>query len=108
MMEDTSSIAATWFYIIFCVLLFGLPMIRLLRTRCATVKTVKATLIDKHTIENFSKYSGTGKSVKYVVVFSVDGKKKSFYVSQFSYDGYRVGESGMLKYQGDKLIGLDV
>ena len=46
----------------------------------------------------------TGKSEKHVIVFSVGGKKKSFYVSQFSYNGYRVNERGTLKYKGDKLI----
>ena len=42
--------------------------------------------------------------LEYLIVFSVDGKKKSFYVSQFSYGGYRVNEKGVLKYKGDKLI----
>ena len=51
-----------------------------------------------------TKYSGNGKSEKYVIVFSVGGKKKSFYVSQFSYNGYRINEKGTLKYKGDKLI----
>lgn len=77
---------------------------RTIKNRYASVKTVKAVVIDKHIVENFSKYSGNGKSEKYVIVFSVDGKKKSFYVSQFSYNGYRVNEKGLLKYKGDKLI----
>ena len=72
-------------------------------------KFTSATIFFIYTIyfifyKNFSKYSGTGKHEKYVVVFSVDGKKKSFYVSQFSYNGYRVNEKGTLKYKGDKLI----
>ncbi len=90
--------------------LWLLAMIRLLikalKTKYAPVKTVNAVVIDKHTIETFSKYAGNGKQEKYVVVFSVDGKKKSFYVSQFSYGGYRVNEKGTLKYKGDKLIGF--
>lgn len=77
---------------------------RTIKNRYASVKTVKAIVIDKNKVETFSKYSGTGKSEKYVIVFSVDGKKKSFYVSQFSYNGYRVNEKGTLKYKGDKLI----
>ena len=44
------------------------------------------------------------KGGKYYAVLSIDGKKKSFYVSQFSYNGYRVNEKGLLKYKGDKLI----
>ena len=77
---------------------------RTIKNRYASVKTVKAVVIDKHIVENFSKYSGNGKNEKYVIVFSVDGKKKSFYVSQFSYNGYRVNEKGLLKYKGDRLI----
>ena len=72
--------------------------------RYAPIKTVQAVVIDKNKVETFSKYSGNGKSEKYVIVFSVEGKKKSFYVSQFSYNGYRVNEKGTLKYKGDKLI----
>jgi len=52
-------------------------------------------------VEQFSKY---GKRVKYAVTFLTDGKKKSFYVSEFSYNGYRKGEKGTLTYQGDRLI----
>ena len=79
-------------------------LVRLVKNRYAPVRTVKAVVIDKNKVETFSKYSGTGKSAKYVIVFSVDGKKKSFYVSQFSYNGYRINEKGTLKYKGDKLI----
>lgn len=85
-----------------------LAMVRLLtkgvKNRYAPMKTVKATVIDKQKIEVFSKYSGNGKNEKYVIVFSVDGRKKSFYVSKFSYGGYRINENGTLKYKGDKLI----
>ena len=79
-------------------------LVKAVKNRYAPLKTVKAVVIDKNKVENFSKYSGTGKSEKYVIVFSVDGKKKSFYVSQFSYNGYRINEKGTLKYKGDKLI----
>ncbi len=79
-------------------------LVKAVKNRYAPIKTVKAVVVDKNKVETFSKYSGTGKSEKYVIVFSVEGKKKSFYVSQFSYNGYRVNEKGMLKYKGDKLI----
>ena len=67
-------------------------------------KTVKATVVHKQSAEIFSKYSGTGKAYKYYVTFQFNGKKKSFTVSEFSYNGYRVGESGTLKYKGERLI----
>ena len=79
-------------------------LVRFVKNRYAPVKTVRAVVVDKNKVETFSKYSGTGKSEKYVVVFFVDGKKKSFYVSQFSYKGYQIIEKGTLKYKGDKLI----
>ena len=79
-------------------------IVRTIKNRYASVQAVNAVVIDKHIVGNFSKYSGTGKHEKYVIVFSVDGKKKSFYVSQFSYGGYRINEKGTLKYKGDKLI----
>ena len=79
-------------------------LVKAVKNRCAPIKTVKAVVIDKNKVETFSKYSGNGKSEKYVIVFSVGGKKKSFYVSQFSYNGYRINEKGTLKYKGDKLI----
>ena len=88
--------------------IFVLAMIRTLikvvKRRYSAVKTVSATVVDKQTIEHFSKYAGNGKQVKYVVVFSVNGKRKGFYVSQFSYNGYHIGENGMLKYKADRLI----
>lgn len=78
----------------------------MVRNKYGKVIQVKAKVIDKHIIESFSKYSGDGKSRKYVIVFEVNGKKRSFYVSEFSYGGYRIGEKGTLKYQGDRLIGF--
>ena len=80
--------------------------VRLVKNRHAPVETVRAVVIDKHTIETFSKYSGTGKREKFVVVFSSGGRKFAFHVSEFSYNGYRIGDTGMLTYQGDKIIGF--
>lgn len=79
-------------------------LVKLVRNRFAPIRSVKAIVVDKNKIESFSKYAGNGKHEKYVIVFSIDGKRKSFYVSQFSYGGYRVNEKGTLKYKGDKII----
>ena len=79
-------------------------MLRTLKNRYAPVRTEKAVIKDKNKIESFSKYSGTGKRERYVIVFSVEGKTKSFYVSAFSYKDYRVGQKGLLTYKGDKVI----
>ena len=97
--------------ILFIALLFGLWFfvaikvgIRYFRSRNGKVRTVKARVADKFQTEVFDKYRGSGKSVRYRVVFEAEGKKLSFAVSEFSFGGYRVGERGTLKYQGDRLI----
>jgi len=79
-------------------------IIRMVRNKYGPTKTVKAVVVEKYVEEKFSKYSGTGKRENYVIVFSVQGKTLSFYVSEFSYGGYRLNESGMLTYRGDQLI----
>ena len=90
--------AALWLFVIVKL------AVRAIRNRTAPVKTVKATVVDKQKTEHFSKYSGTGKRERYVVVFLAEGVKSSFYVSEFSWRGYRKGETGTLQYRGDKLI----
>ena len=92
---------------LFWILICGICLLAAVRTlvkRFSPIRTVSAVVVDKHKTEAFSKYAGNGKSVKYVVVFSIGGKKKGFYVSQLSYGGYRVGEKGTLTYRGDRLM----
>ena len=79
-------------------------LIKRIRTQYAPIKSAEAVVIDKNVVKTFSKYAGNRQNEKYVIVFSVSGKKKSFYVSQFSYGGYRINEKGTLTYKGDKLI----
>ena len=104
MPENISSIVMFSLFVGVGSLAMGRILIRTIKNRYAPIKTAKAVIIDKNKTETFSKYSGDGKAEKYVIVFSVNGKKKSFYVSQFSYNGYRINENGTLKYKGDKLI----
>ena len=78
-----------------------------LKNRYAPVRTKKAVVTDRNRIETFSKYSGKGKRERYVIVFSVDGKTLSFYVSEFSYKGYRIGQKGLLTYKGNKIISFN-
>ena len=85
-------------------LIFLRILYKILRNRFAPAKTVHAKVIKKHIVPITSRYSGTGYREAYCVVFSAEGKKLSFYVSQFSYSGYRVGESGTLTYKGDRII----
>ena len=100
---DPYKLFTTMFWLLL-LLLYGLVLLRLLRSRFGRPKKVKAEVVGKQTVERFSKYAANGKSVRYVVIFQVEGRKKSFYVSEFSYHGYRKGERGQLTYQGDRLI----
>ena len=79
-------------------------LIRFIGNKLAPVKTVKAQVTGKHIQEIFSKYSGNGKRYKYVIVFTAEKKTLSFYVSEFSYNGYQVNERGTLTYKGNRLI----
>lgn len=104
MPENVINIVITSIFIGIGALAMGSIIVRTIKNRYASIKVVEAVVIDKNKIESFSKYSGSGQTEKYVIVFSVNGKKKSFYVSQFSYNGYKVNEKGTLKYKGNKLI----
>ena len=104
MPENISNIVIISLFIGIGALALVSVLVKAVKNRYAPIRTVKAVVIDKNKVETFSKYSGTGKREKYVIVFSVGNKKKSFYVSQFSYNGYRINEKGTLKYKGDKLI----
>lgn len=91
-------------FIAFVVLLLIAPMIRFICGAFGPTKTTKAVVKRKYVAQSFSKYAGNGVREKHMVVFDVEGKRKSFQVSEFSYDGYRVDEKGMLTYKGNKLI----
>ena len=93
-------------------LLFLVVIVRIIyktiKSQTSPVKTVEAVVVGKNVVERFSKYSGNAKTESYVIAFTVDGKKKTFYVSEFSYNnGYNIDEKGMLTYQGDKLISFE-
>ena len=93
-------------FVMFCLMMAAnlLLVVGLVIQKAAPVKTVQAEVIHKQTVESFSKYKGNGKHVRHCVVFRANGKKLYFYVNQFSYGGYRVGEKGKLTYKGDRLI----
>ena len=86
------------------LLLNGAVFLRFFRSRFGKPRTVNAEVIGKQAVEHYSKLAPNGTKVRYAVTFLVEGKKKSFYVSEFSYGGYRKGEKGKLTYQGDRLI----
>jgi len=93
---------------VIALILFLLCWILIIRkfivSRCATVKTVKAKIVDKYKPDIVSKYPGTFKRERYIVIFATKDKKLSFDVSEFSYGNYKINEKGTLKYKGNKII----
>ena len=87
------------YFVLMCAIAY-----RLLRSCIGKPVTVRAEVVHKQTVEFYSRTAPGGKRVKYSVTFLANGKKKSFYVSEFSYGGYRKGEKGTLTYKGDRLI----
>jgi len=93
-----------WIMLTLCVLVVILYAVHFLRDRFSRTKTVKAVVVHKQPVTSFSKYAGNAQHTRYCVTFQAGKKKLSFYVSEFSYKGYRINESGTLKYKGSKII----
>ena len=81
-----------------------LVIIRFLWSRFSPVKKVSAQVVQKQTVEFTAPRNPKGKMIRYAVTFEFQKKRKSFYVSELSYKGYRKGEKGTLTYRGDRLI----
>ncbi len=107
-MHEGVSEIVNWVITALAMLLTLVVLARLLakvfRYKFAPVKTVRAKVIKKYRQEVFSQYAGTGKRYRYVVTFLAEGKRLSFYVSEFSFGNYKENETGTLKYKGDRLI----
>lgn len=104
MPENFSNVVMMVFYFgVGLLVILGLFR-KILWNRFAPIKTVQAVVVDKRPVETFSKYAGNGVRRRFVVVFLIGEKKKSFYVSPFSYDGYRLHDRGTLQYQADRLL----
>ena len=101
MPDNLTSIIMLGLMLLVSLLAFG----RWVLKKFAPVKTVQAKVVDKHIIKlAYSKTGTYGKKERHCVVFQVEGKKLSFYVNEFSYNGYRKGETGRLTYKGDRII----
>ncbi len=77
---------------------------RVVSQRFASVKIIKAQVVDKYKPNHVSKYPESMGSQNYVVVFEAKGKRMSFNVSEFSYGSYTLKQKGTLKYKGNRLI----
>lgn len=91
-------------FIGFIIFLFVAVFIRNCMAVFGSVKTVDAKVVKKYKVDEFTKYSGTGKKHRYVVVFETKGKLLRLNVSEAAYSGYRVNEKGSLTYKGNRCI----
>ena len=107
MSEETKELILNIVMILLCISPFIAIFISIYRRKWGPIKSVPAQIINKNKFETFSKYSPTAAYVNYVIVFSINGKKKSFKVSEFSYNGYKINEEGTLKYRGNSLISFE-
>ncbi len=71
------------------------------RTRVGKATVVRKECYEKQTV---SKHPTAFSDTIYEVVFLCEGKELLFRVSPISYPNYRVGEKGMLKWKGSKLL----
>ncbi|MBQ9757702.1 MAG: DUF2500 family protein [Clostridia bacterium] len=95
------STAFNCFAIVLFAVCWGAIIIKIIKSRYAQVKRVKAEVVDKYKNQIVTKH---GITERYVVVFSAGGKRLAFDVSEFSFAGYRIKEKGTLEYKGNKII----
>lgn len=90
------------------ILLFAscwiLIIVKLIKNKISSVKTVNAVVVDKYKTQAVSGIPGRFKRKRYIVVFLADEERLAFDVSEFSFQGYRIKERATLKYKGDRLI----
>lgn len=97
---DSPMIVVTILVLVIYLVIF----IRFCITRFGPVKKVSAVVIHKQKVALKSYRTPPFNREKYAVTFQFGNKRKSFYVSELSYKGYRKGERGTLTYRGDRLI----
>ncbi len=101
---DVDNIIALSFFAACWVLVIVAVVKKLIKNKYAPTRRVQARVVDKHTTDFFSKYAANSKRVRYVVTFAAAGKRLSFYVSPWTYNGYRINDTGTLTYKGDRII----
>ena len=101
-MEQAYQIVSTLVWVALAGLM-AVVICKQVKNRLAPERSVKAEVVDKYTSRTVDKHTGASRQ-QFHVVFSVDGKKKGFLVSEFSYGGYHLREKGTLKYKGDRII----
>jgi len=88
----------------FGILVWVILCARYIINKFAAEKTVTATVCDKYVVKSSVRIPIILQPQKFIVVFSKDGKRIAFRVSEVSYNGYEVKEKGKLIYKGNKII----
>lgn len=95
----------TIFLFIGIVIIVGL-LLRIILNKFGNEKEVEAKVLNKQYYQSrlARKAENFRDEDSYVVTFLAGDKKLSFYVSEYSYNGYRINQKGILKYKGTMLI----
>ena len=95
----------TIFLFVGIVITVGL-LLRIILNKYGNEKEIEAKVINKQYYQ--SRLARKAENFRdedcYVVTFLAGDKKLSFYVSEYSYNGYRINQKGTLKYKGTMLI----
>lgn len=94
-----------WVPILLIILTVLLPLVPLgtvlYKRKFGPVHVEQAMVAEKFKQKSVS---NSLQETQYYVVFQFHGKKRTFQVSEYSYGGYHLHETGTLKYRGDHLI----
>lgn len=95
----------TTFLFIGIVIMIGL-LLRIISNKFGNGRQVEAKVINKQYYQSrlARKAENFCDEDSYVETFLAGDKKLSFYVSEYSYNGYRINQKGTLRYKGTMLI----
>ncbi len=93
-------------FILVTFIIFAGIFIRILKSSFSKVTEISATVLKKecHKKNVYKKSASPCVKEIYLVTFLCGNKKLTFEVSEFSYNGYKSGQKGILKIKGSRLI----
>ena len=99
----------TIFLFIGIIIMVGF-LLRIILNKFGNEKEVEAKVINKQYYQSrlARKTENFRDEDCYVVTFLAGDKKLSFYVSECSYNGYKVNQKGSLRYKGTTLIDFKI
>lgn len=72
-------------------------------------KSVPASIVSKNLYRPpvYRKSQAPFEKCEYVITFLIGGTKKDFKTDKVSFDGYDIGQKGILTYKGSKIINFE-